>query len=435
MSATRRGAYIGLGLIVAIVLCSLLTFSWMPAWGISVGLPHITMPGEAYNGQPMSEAFNWTNTLADVAIVDVLVLLIAFFGWRASKGWTKEVPGRFQSFLELLGDFIYGYTKNFAGVSQLARQWVFPLSASLFLFLLLINAAEMLPVNESVGLMHCARPGISGYPTTNVGGNTYQLFVEKMLDGGTPATEANYEACEHWTEAGGVRPTSTQLTAAADELFNKEGALVQSKASVEEIQALRLEATEALYHEPAVALTSDQIRRGVVPYIQTVTPFVRPASTDMNLTIGLALISMIFVQVMGVAALGPNYFQKFINLNALGNISKNPMGVIDFGVGLFDIITEIFKIISLAFRLFGNLFAGGILLVVMSFLVAALFPVAFYGLELIVVVAQAFVFAVLTIVFSGLAMTGHHSDGEEHHEEIPIEAGIAEASAGPANSH
>ncbi len=133
----------------------------------------------------------------------------------------------------------------------------------------------------------------------------------------------------------------------------------------------------------------------------------------------LALISVFAIQIFGVKAQGPNYFQKFVNLRALGNAGKKPLGVIDFGVGLIEIISEIGKIISLAFRLFGNMFAGGILLIVMSFLVAAILPMVFYGLEIIITTIQALVFAVLTLVFVSQAMEGHHEERRRshHHEE------------------
>jgi F-type H+-transporting ATPase subunit a len=111
---------------------------------------------------------------------------------------------------------------------------------------------------------------------------------------------------------------------------------------------------------------------------------------------------------------GPNYFQKFVNLRALGNAGKKPMGLMDFGVGLFEIISEFAKIISLSFRLFGNMFAGGVLLAVMSFLVAFLLPMVFVGLEVVVTTIQAYVFATLTLVFSAQAMEGHHGDDEGH---------------------
>ena len=433
MSATTRGAIIFGGLIVALVLCSLLTFSWLPNASVAVGLPVITVPGEAFNGAlPSADNYGvgnvfsgWTNTFVATLLADVAVLIFVFLAWRASKGWTREVPTRFQSWVELVGDFIYGQTKSFAGVKPMARKWLFPLAASIFVFLLAVNWMKLLPGVESVGLIHCAHEGTSGYPSLQVGDNAYQLYIERALYAGVRATHEDYEACEHFKENPASKPTHETLTTASEEIREAEAALLveldaDATLTQEErdtrVNELRLEVTETVYAEPSFALTADQLEKGVVPYVQVVTPFVRGGSTDLNLTIGLALVTFVAIQVFGVATQGPAYFMKFINLNALGTMHKKPLGAVDFLVGLFEIVSEIGKIISLAFRLFGNLFAGGILLAVMSFLIAALLPVIFYGLEVIVTTIQAFVFAVLTIVFSAQAMEGHHSD-EEHLEE------------------
>ncbi|MCC6614889.1 MAG: F0F1 ATP synthase subunit A [Anaerolineae bacterium] len=432
MSATTRGAIIFGILLIVLVLCSVLTFSVLPNSSVAVGLPVITVPGEAYNGAlPSAEAYGvgnafggWTNTFVATLIADLAVLIFVVLAWRASKGWTREVPTRFQSWVEMVGDFIYGQTKSFAGVKPLAKKWLFPLAASIFVFLLAVNWMKLFPGVESVGFMHCAHEGTSGYPSLQVGDNAYQLYIERALYAGVRASHEDYEACEHFVEDAAHHPTHETLVAASGELREAEAALLteldaDTTLTQEErdarIDEKRLEVTESVYPEATFALTADQLEKGVVPYVQVVTPFVRGGSTDLNLTIGLALVTFVAIQVFGVAAQGPAYFMKFINLNALGTMHKKPLGAVDFLVGLFEIISEIGKIISLAFRLFGNLFAGGILLAVMSFLIAALLPVIFYGLEVIVTTIQAFVFAVLTIVFSAQAMEGHH--GDEEHEE------------------
>jgi F-type H+-transporting ATPase subunit a len=118
------------------------------------------------------------------------------------------------------------------------------------------------------------------------------------------------------------------------------------------------------------------------------------------------------VQVYGVWAQGPAYFEKFVNISALGNLRKKPLGAIDFVVGLIEIISEIGKIVSLAFRLFGNLFAGGVALIALTFLVAMIVPMVMYLLEIIIGSVQALVFAVLTLVFAAQAMESHHGDDE-----------------------
>jgi F-type H+-transporting ATPase subunit a len=149
----------------------------------------------------------------------------------------------------------------------------------------------------------------------------------------------------------------------------------------------------------------------------TVAPFIRGVATDLSFTVGLALLAFVAIQAFGVSELGINYFQKFINVHALGNIAKRPLGAIDFVVGLFEIISEFGKIISLSFRLFGALFAGSVLFVVIMFLVGTTVPVIIMALELIVGLAQAGVFAILTMLFCAQAMVAHvHDDDHEHAE-------------------
>ncbi|HEY5670916.1 MAG TPA: F0F1 ATP synthase subunit A, partial [Anaerolineales bacterium] len=88
----------------------------------------------------------------------------------------------------------------------------------------------------------------------------------------------------------------------------------------------------------------------------SLVPYVRVLSTDLNFTVGLALISVVMTQVLGVRSLGGKYFTKFINVGGL--FSRPVFGVIDFGVGLLELVSEISKILSFSFRLFGNIFAG-----------------------------------------------------------------------------
>lgn len=423
MNATQRGGIGCLILIVFVLACVGITFGVLPALNASVAIPVIMVPGEPYDPTLPVESFRWTNTLTATVLASLAVLAFAFFAWRASNGWKREVPSRFQSWVELLGGFIYDFSKGMAGARA---RWVFPLVATIFVFLLATNWMKLLPGVESVGVMHCAEEGFSGYMAIAASGS-FQLYNDQMLYAGQGATEEDYKHCKEFFHHGDVHaPEAAELNAAADRLFNQEAALRDqltaegADAAVidEQVNALRLAVTEELYHDPSFALTADQMREGAFPYIFIVTPFVRGASTDLNLTIALALISVFAIQYFGVRAQGPNYFQKFINLRALGNATKNPIGGIDFVVGLIEIISEIGKIISLAFRLFGNMFAGGILLIVMSFLVATIVPMVFYGLEIIITTIQALVFAVLTLVFAAQAMEGHHGD-EEHHDEHP----------------
>jgi len=144
---------------------------------------------------------------------------------------------------------------------------------------------------------------------------------------------------------------------------------------------------------------------------EVIVPYVRVLSTDLNFTAALALISVFFTQVIGVQAKGFRYFSKFFNTTTF--FKKPIFGAIDFAVGILELISEFSKILSFAFRLFGNIFAGAVLL----FLVGSLIPVfaqsAILLFEFFIGLIQAFVFGMLTMVFMSQATQGH--GGEEHH--------------------
>lgn len=144
-------------------------------------------------------------------------------------------------------------------------------------------------------------------------------------------------------------------------------------------------------------------------------PFLRAANTDLNTTLALAISAMVMVQILGVRELGAKaYFGKFIQTKRIGD--GNPMGLLDLFVGVLESISEFAKVISFTFRLFGNIFAGQVLLFVMSFLIPFLFfgVLIFWGLELFVGVVQALIFMMLTFVFASMAMAGHGDQEGEH---------------------
>ena len=141
-------------------------------------------------------------------------------------------------------------------------------------------------------------------------------------------------------------------------------------------------------------------------------PFVRVNSTDLNFTVSLALIAVVMVQVFGIRALGAGYFKKFWNTSTL--FTKPVFGVIDFGVGLLELVSEFSKVLSFSFRLFGNVFAGSVLLFVIGYLVPTFAQTIFLMLEFVVGLIQAVVFGMLTMVFMSQAVVSHH--GDEHSE-------------------
>jgi F-type H+-transporting ATPase subunit a len=141
-------------------------------------------------------------------------------------------------------------------------------------------------------------------------------------------------------------------------------------------------------------------------------PFVRVLSTDLNFTVGLAIFAVFMTQVLGIRALGISYFTKFLNVKTFFSIPV--FGVIDFAVGVLELISEFSKILSFSFRLFGNIFAGSVLLFVIGTLIPYFAQTFVLLLEFLVGLIQAVVFGMLTMVFMSQATQGHGELEEVH---------------------
>ena len=150
----------------------------------------------------------------------------------------------------------------------------------------------------------------------------------------------------------------------------------------------------------------------------------RGANTDINMPLALALISFIFVEYWGISSLGGlRYLKKFVNVGrffqSIGQLVRGRLraglsgifnGVIDVFVGTLEALSELIRIVSFTFRLFGNMTAGEILLLIVAFLVPWVLAIPFYGLELLVGFVQALIFAGLTLVFATIAVTHHEAE-------------------------
>jgi len=129
----------------------------------------------------------------------------------------------------------------------------------------------------------------------------------------------------------------------------------------------------------------------------------RSAGTDLNFPMALALISFVFVEYWGIRSHGVGYFKKFFALGAL--LRLKPAGLIDAFVGFLELVSEFVRIVSFTFRLFGNMTAGEILVVMITFLVPFVAVEFVFGLELLVGLIQAVIFASLTLVFLSVAVS------------------------------
>ena len=133
---------------------------------------------------------------------------------------------------------------------------------------------------------------------------------------------------------------------------------------------------------------------------QVLVPFIRSGAADLNFTLAIAIVSVVSAQVLGIAAIGIGKYAKKFFVSPF-----HPPYFVGTFVGILELISEVAKLISFSFRLFGNIFAGEVLLMVMLFLVPYFIPLPFLLLELFVGFVQALVFAMLTLVFFKMAAT------------------------------
>ncbi len=155
---------------------------------------------------------------------------------------------------------------------------------------------------------------------------------------------------------------------------------------------------------------------------KTFIPLIRSGTADINGTLPLALLSVIGANIFGIISIGLwKTINKYINIKAISDvfvkIKKDPSVLMTapilFAVGLLELIGEFAKIASLSFRLFGNVFAGEVLLLSMGAIIAYALPIPFLLLEILVGVIQAFIFAILTLVYYTISSMDHEDEHEE----------------------
>lgn len=155
-------------------------------------------------------------------------------------------------------------------------------------------------------------------------------------------------------------------------------------------------------------------------------PLLRPSTSDINFTLALAVGAVITTHLYGISALGwVNHFSKFFNIRGVWRaVKKGPVAImtalVELGIGLIELVGEVAKVLSLCLRLFGNIFAGEVLIAVILGLFAYALPLPFMALELLVGAVQATVFAMLTLAYLTVSTDAHGHDEEEHHESKPL---------------
>lgn len=394
-------------------------------------IPVIQLPGEKYPGSGWNFfGIQMTNSLMGSIIVWILLaLLIIYVIRKKPKDGSEVPPGGFYNLFEMTFEGLYGFVGGVAGGPYLGR--IFKMFMTIFLIVLLSNWIELVPAVDSVGFLEAHVDKITGAPLdgyeTVQSGGIYVLNPKcKWV---SPDASLTAEEMKSRADKGCLTGTGAAVSAPASEAVSETTAATEATPAAEATTAAVTEATpaaeatavegaavaaEGASAEPAAAAEGGAAEHEYAPGDPSVPwvvlPYLRAPSTDLNLTAALALIAVVMIQVTGFSALGAGYLTKFFNFKTL---FTSPLGGIDVAVGLLELIGEFAKILSFAFRLLGNIFAGSILLFVMSFLMPFL-PWPFFILEFFVGALQAFVFGLLTAIFMNLATAGH---GGEHHEE------------------
>lgn len=170
---------------------------------------------------------------------------------------------------------------------------------------------------------------------------------------------------------------------------------IEVKASEAEPAVEFVETTDGVTEEAHVEAVAGE--EAEADHGKNFIPIFRAGTADLNTTIALAAISVLITQLLGFKYLKFGYLKKFFNFSS----------PIMFFVGILELILELAKIMSFAFRLFGNVFAGEVLLAVILFLMPVIAPMPFYGLEIFVGFIQALVFSMLSLVFFNMATISH----------------------------
>lgn len=379
--------------VVVVALVSVAGGALGAAFGLgflSSPMPLISLPAETV---VKVAGFAIKNSMIGLWAAGILVVL--FFALATRK--MKLIPGRLQNLAEVIVESFIGIVESVAG--DKGRRFL-PLVLTIFVTILFANWLNILPGVGTIGRIE-----------------TVEEFLEHHISSDDHEKIADLEdAGDH---AGAERAREEALLHAAEEEANFKIAVFNGSGGFRFIPlGGRGEGTKVrirdLFNDPEHP-TIEEIRLATVVnppekyqnlkgrQVGILVPLFRGASTDLNTTLAIAIVAMIAVQYWGFRSLGIGYGSKFVNLK---------QGPIFFAVGLIEIVSEVSRVISFTFRLFGNIFAGEILLIAMGFLFPLIGIVPFLGLELFVGLVQAFIFAMLTLVFAYLATLGH---GEEEH--------------------
>jgi len=316
--------------------------------------PHIAIKAEALT------------SVGSVAITNtmitgwVIVALIAVGVFVSTRKWTL-IPSGIQNFVEAAMEGFYTLVTNIAGEENGRR--FFPVVATIFFFIVISNWLSLTPVFNVIGWV-----GHEDSPETQI---EEHGFVHGII-----FKDAGPFNVIPFSGPSNLRVTSDENVIEKDD---PEG--------VQKYQEAKADGKK----------------------VGELIPLFRGINTDLNTPLAIAIAAVIAVEWWGISALGLfTYGGKFFNFH----------GPIDFFVGILELVSEIVRLVSFTFRLFGNMFAGEVVILMFTFLTPLILTLPFYGLEIFVGAIQAFIFSMLTLVFGVMAVSHHgdHDTAEEHHE-------------------
>ena len=306
-------------------------------------IAHLQVPAENITSDPNVGSFHITNTMVTTWGAIVVVLLMGFFATRKMT----VVPTGFQTVFEILIEYFQNLGHGLAGKRSATY---IPLVLTIFLFIVVSNWMGILPGFGTIGWIEPA---------------------EELIHHAEEEAEADHE--------------EANLSGITLNVFDGEGDVgILGFGSVSDT------ITAEEFEEHGVG---DGKQAGVL------IPFLRSANTDVNTTLAVALVAMFFVHFWAIRSIG-----FFTHAGKYFNVRQGPIW---FFVGILEMISEVARLISFTFRLFGNIFAGEVLLVAMAFLLPLIGIIPFLGLELFVGLIQAFIFSMLTLVFAAVAGVSH----------------------------
>jgi F0F1-type ATP synthase membrane subunit a len=390
-----------------------------------------------------------TNTLIASWVTMIVATLFAFAATRKMK----IIPGRLQGLVEMAMETLINFIESVAGHKN-GRRFL-PVIATIFIFVMFNAYLALLPIygpgihvtlhdkietkdagtvvellvypiveeaDEVIAVIKTADGTSEEVKAPAAGEIEYSVEVDEHIEAGAPVA-VMVGTSENITSPVTGTVVKLELQRRIEESEQPVAAILTGTGETIILKSPENKLGELEYEVEVGDTVSAE--HSEIAVLSSAPPFLRSASTDINMTLAIALLAVLFIEFMGLTGRGfKHYISEYINVGELfrgmkllftGKIVDGLMasvtGVINVIIGGLEFISHMTRMVSFAFRLFGNMTAGEILVLSATFLIPWIMAMPFYGLELLIGFIQALIFGGLTLVFASIAV-GHGS--EEH---------------------